>query len=91
MKFVAATILAFAGSATAFSPFGKKAVATPAAPQVAVIDTLVGALEPVGFFDPLGFAEKADDNTLRRYREAELTHGRVASKCKFAKIERDTL
>jgi len=41
-------------------------------------DTLIGALPPVGFFDPLGFADKADENTLKRYREAELTHGRVA-------------
>jgi len=79
MKFVATTaILAFAGSAAAFSPFGKKAAAPVAAKPVPVIDTLVGALEPVGFWDPLGFAAKADDNTLRRYREAELTHGRVA-------------
>jgi hypothetical protein len=39
---------------------------------------LVGALDPVGFFDPLGFADKADSATLKRYREAELTHGRVA-------------
>ncbi|EJK48687.1 hypothetical protein THAOC_32497, partial [Thalassiosira oceanica] len=31
-----------------------------------------------GFWDPLGFAEKADPNTLKRYREAEITHGRVA-------------
>eukprot|EP00536_Pseudo-nitzschia_multiseries_P007849 jgi/Psemu1/66239/estExt_Genemark1.C_1890054 len=80
MKFAATTaILAFAGSAAAFSPFGKKAAAAPAvAEPVPVIDTLVGALDPVGFWDPLGFAAKADDNTLRRYREAELTHGRVA-------------
>lgn len=80
MKFVAAALIATAGSAAAFSPFAKKAAAAPAAPAARVIDTLVGALDPVGFFDPLGFAEKADDNTLRRYREAELTHGRVASK-----------
>ena len=39
---------------------------------------MAGALPPVGLFDPLGFAEKADANTLKRYREAELTHGRVA-------------
>jgi hypothetical protein len=32
----------------------------------------------VGIFDPLGFADKADEPTLKRYREAELTHGRVA-------------
>merc|ERR1712194_575817 len=37
-----------------------------------------GALPPTGFFDPLGLAEKATDETLLRYREAEVTHGRVA-------------
>jgi len=79
MKFVATTaILAFAGSAAAFSPFGKKTAAPAVAAPVPVVEQLVGALEPVGFWDPLGFAAKADDNTLRRYREAELTHGRVA-------------
>merc|ERR1712013_429240 len=31
-----------------------------------------------GFWDPLGVAAKADENTLKRYREAEVTHGRVA-------------
>ena len=80
MKFVAATLLTVIGSAAAFGSFGKKKAAPAPVAQVAVIDTLVGALDPVGFFDPLGFAAKADDNTLRRYREAELTHGRVASK-----------
>merc|ERR1712045_928912 len=37
-----------------------------------------GALPPAGFFDPLGFTEKANEATLLRYREAEVTHGRVA-------------
>ena len=37
-----------------------------------------GALPPVGIFDPLGFADKADSAVLGRYREAELQHGRVA-------------
>lgn len=58
--------------------FGKKAaVAAPAAPSF-TIDTIPGALAPVGLFDPLGFADKANEDTLKRYREAELTHGRVA-------------
>ena len=57
-----------------------------AAKAAPFIDTMVGALDPVGFFDPLGFAEKADDNTLKRYREAELTHGRVASKSMECKL-----
>jgi hypothetical protein len=75
MKFIAA--LALFGSAAAFAP-------TPSANNKAtamsafVADDLPGALAPVGFFDPLGFAEKADEPTLKRYREAELTHGRVA-------------
>jgi len=42
------------------------------------VDNMPGALAPMGFFDPLGFAEKADEKTLKRYREAEVTHGRVA-------------
>merc|ERR1712115_317120 len=37
-----------------------------------------GALPPMGFFDPLGFSNKADEATMGRYREAEVTHGRVA-------------
>merc|ERR1711966_5901 len=41
-------------------------------------ETLPGAMGPTGFFDPLGFTEKADEATIKRYREAELTHGRVA-------------
>merc|ERR1719155_278100 len=39
---------------------------------------LPGALPPVGNFDPLNFLEGADDNKIRRFREAELTHGRVS-------------
>jgi Chlorophyll A-B binding protein len=42
------------------------------------IDSIPGAIAPTGLFDPLGFAAKADETTLKRYREAELTHGRVA-------------
>jgi Chlorophyll A-B binding protein len=42
------------------------------------IDTIPGALAPMGIFDPWGFSKKADEATLKRYREAELTHGRVA-------------
>merc|ERR1712127_141311 len=42
------------------------------------VDNMPGALAPMGFFDPLGFAAKADEQTLRCYREAEVTHGRVA-------------
>jgi len=85
MKFVAttSTLLALVGSTAAFAPVSRRSSSSSSnsATTTAVsafADDLVGALDPVGFFDPLGFAEKADENTLKRYREAELTHGRVA-------------
>ena len=75
MKFTAALIALSAGSAAAFAP----APATKQSTSLSFsVDTIPGALAPVGLFDPLGFAEKADEATLKRYREAELTHGRVA-------------
>jgi hypothetical protein len=73
---LAASILALAGSASAFAPISSMKKST--AMHAFTADDLVGSLAPVGFFDPLGFAEKADEATLKRYREAELTHGRVA-------------
>ena len=75
MKFITALAL-LATPAAAFTSFGKKAskVSTPAFS----LETIPGALAPVGIFDPLGFGAKADEATLKRYREAELTHGRVA-------------
>lgn len=40
---------------------------------------LPGALAPTGFFDPLGFAQKGISlNEVKRNREAEVMHGRVA-------------
>ena len=39
---------------------------------------LPGALAPVGPFDPLGFLKNASPNEIKRFREAEVTHGRVA-------------
>mmetsp|Transcript_26487 Transcript_26487/g.44222 ORF Transcript_26487/g.44222 Transcript_26487/m.44222 type:complete len:210 (-) Transcript_26487:58-687(-) len=75
MKFIAASLLL--SSAAAFNAFAPKKAAKVAAPTYNVED-LPGILAPVGFFDPLGFAAKADEATLKRYREAEITHGRVA-------------
>ena len=39
---------------------------------------LPGALAPMGQWDPAGFTSQASDNDIRRYREAEIQHGRVA-------------
>lgn len=38
----------------------------------------VGALAPVGFFDPLGFCKVGDEAGFRKLRAAEIKHGRVA-------------
>lgn len=39
---------------------------------------LPGRLSPAGNFDPAGFTAGKDKNTVYRYREAELSHGRIA-------------
>ena len=37
-----------------------------------------GATAPFGYFDPLGLSTNLDSKTLKRWREAELKHGRLA-------------
>ncbi len=74
MKLVIASALV--GSAAAFAP--APIARTASAMNAFTVDSMPGALAPMGFFDPLGFAAKADEKTLKRYREAEVTHGRVA-------------
>lgn len=39
---------------------------------------LAGSCMPTPEFDPFGFSVGKSDETLKRYREAEVTHGRVA-------------
>ena len=39
---------------------------------------LPGAANVLGEFDPAGFLEGKDKDTVYKYREAEITHGRVA-------------
>merc|ERR1712115_762173 len=39
---------------------------------------LPGSLQPLGEFDPLGFTKDLSVQEIKRYREAEVTHGRVA-------------
>lgn len=40
--------------------------------------TEVGAMPPLGFFDPAGFCKKGDLDGFRNLRAAEIKHGRVA-------------
>uniref|UniRef100_A0A7S1G0X2 Plastid light harvesting protein n=1 Tax=Corethron hystrix TaxID=216773 RepID=A0A7S1G0X2_9STRA len=39
---------------------------------------LPGAVAPLGEFDPLGFTKDLSVQEIKRFREAEVTHGRVA-------------
>jgi len=39
---------------------------------------LPGAISPLGFFDPIGFTKDMELNGVKRFREAEIMHGRVA-------------
>jgi len=41
-------------------------------------DGMVGACKPLGYFDPFGFSADASPETMMKFREAELKHGRVA-------------
>ena len=48
----------------------------------------VGSSAPLGFFDPFGFS-KTDMKTLRKYRESELKHGRVAMLAVFGVLTQE--
>ena len=75
MQFTTAITALLVGSAAAFAPAPSQKISSALA---FTVNDLPGSLPPMGFWDPLGFAEKADEPTLRRYREAETAHGRVA-------------
>merc|ERR1719150_3191223 len=38
----------------------------------------IGAMAPLGYFDPAGFSKKGDESGFRTLRAAEIKHGRVA-------------
>ena len=44
------------------------------------LDELPGKVPPLGYFDPLGLSSgrSANDKSLKRWRESELKHGRLA-------------
>lgn len=70
---VIATLIA---SAAAFAPASQKtgSVALEASPFASE----VGAIAPLGFFDPLKICEDVDQSVFDRLRYVELKHGRVS-------------
>mmetsp|Transcript_35614 Transcript_35614/g.77983 ORF Transcript_35614/g.77983 Transcript_35614/m.77983 type:complete len:202 (+) Transcript_35614:113-718(+) len=77
MKTILSALLV--SSAVAFAP-----ATTKSTPSNAVVlseskfASEVGAMPPLGFFDPLGVVEDGDAENFSRWREIELKHGRVA-------------
>lgn len=79
------TLLFAAGLAAVFTPATtKNSKSVFSLNAFTTIDEIPGARAPMGVFDPLGFAKKADEATLKRCREAEVTHGRVAMLTTFS-------
>ena len=73
--FRALAILASFVSASAFAPASR--IASSSALKMSYENEL-GAIPPIGFFDPLGLSSNIDAETFADYRAAELKHGRVA-------------
>merc|ERR1719162_796807 len=62
------------GSAAAFAPAPTSMPVS--ALQASELDSGIGAIAPLGYFDPLGYI--TDEKTFDRYRAVERKHGRIA-------------
>jgi hypothetical protein len=69
-----AVLAAFAGSAAAFAPVPVAKSST----ALNAFENEIGALPPVGFWDPAGLSDGISQEKFDEYRLAELKHGRVA-------------
>jgi len=56
----------------------RKAAAKAPSPPPFNPSKQLGAMAPLGFFDPAGFSKVGDESGFRNLRAAELKHGRVA-------------
>jgi len=69
-----AVVAALVGSAAAFAP----AQTGRASTSIKSFEDEIGALPPVGFWDPAGLSSGISQEKFDEYRLAELKHGRVA-------------
>mmetsp|Transcript_33288 Transcript_33288/g.76825 ORF Transcript_33288/g.76825 Transcript_33288/m.76825 type:complete len:203 (-) Transcript_33288:125-733(-) len=72
MKLFIASLLA--GSAAAFAPVSQKASSS----ALSAFENELGVQPPIGFFDPLGLLNTADQDRFNRLRYVEIKHGRIA-------------
>ena len=84
-------MLSLFAATNAFVP--QPALATPLARQCSSVEMkvngLVGDCAPLGYFDPLGFSKGASPETMKKFRESELKHGRVAMLAAWGMITAD--
>ena len=71
--FKLAASLALLASASAFAPTQRGASST----ALKAFESELGAQPPLGFFDPLGLLEDADQERFDRLRYVEVKHGRI--------------
>mmetsp|Transcript_14320 Transcript_14320/g.29488 ORF Transcript_14320/g.29488 Transcript_14320/m.29488 type:complete len:203 (+) Transcript_14320:121-729(+) len=69
-----AVLAALFGSAAAFAP----AQTGKATSALNAFESELGAQPPLGFFDPLGLLDDADQERFDRLRYVEIKHGRIA-------------
>jgi len=69
-KLIAASLLA---SASAFAPVSQKTSSS----ALKAFESELGVQPPLGFFDPLGLLEDADQDRFDRLRYVEIKHGRI--------------
>eukprot|EP01041_Mallomonas_annulata_P016710 gene16710-34755_t len=75
VAFVAAAGLL--GAANGFSAISHRPISSTKISMSAAKE-LYGALPPFGFFDPLGISAGKSPEEVKKFREAEIKHGRVA-------------
>ena len=68
-----AVLAALMGSAAAFAPAQTSQVST----SLNAFEGELGSQAPLGFFDPLGLLDDADQDRFDRLRYVEIKHGRV--------------
>ena len=68
-----AVLAALMGSAAAFAPVQTSQVST----SLNAFEGELGSQAPLGFFDPLGLLDDADQDRFDRLRYVEIKHGRV--------------
>ena len=70
-----AVIASLLASAAAFTPAAKQATSSTA---LNAFEKDIGAMLPLGFWDPLGLVADGDQEKFDRLRLTEIKHGRIA-------------